>query len=729
MAFLNPILLFGMTAIAAPILIHLLNRRKFEKVVWGAMRFLKVSIEQTQRRLQLEDLLLLLLRCLLVLLLAIALSRPTLRGSTAGSMFGQSKAMAVILLDNSYSMSQTDGITSRFDRGKKAALDALASMPSGSSASLILASDIAQKIIPEPTFDLNFVRKSIQDARLCDRGSDLMPALHEAANLLWKKSGRREIFLVTDGQANAFRQMNAIRSLIDHAKPDIQTHILLVGAPEQQNLAISDLKTMTEIPAVDQPLKFSVQVTNFGLVDASSVHVSLHIDSDPPCDEGVIDAIPRGQTKVITLFARLRSDQYHTITASLPADRLPADDSRTLAIHAVNVVNILLVDGNPAPEPRDAETFFLRHALVPVSRAETDRYFIKTRVIAPRELASQSLEDFDAIALCDVPDVPASMLESLASFLRRGNALLVFPGPDIDANFYNQTLARQWNFLPAEFGPAIGDAKQTEKFLSLQRKDFTHPVVDLWNDPAAGELSNAHFFRVLPLHPLPAPSPDQADAGEPRVMLTYTDDAQTPAVMERAFGAGRVVQFSSTASTKWNDLPAHAGLYLPLLRRTLGWAMQQQDRKLNVTVGDPLVFHPAADTLNQQAVIRRVGAAEGEQTSRPVEFIDHLPTLSFADTNLAGAYDIDLAGKNIKFAVQPKSSTSATDSESSLVDLAPPDIDLLRKSADVVLPGQSLTETLAAQQSGAELWTPIILIALILATLETVLAHWFSVPK
>src|ERR1051325_10664548 len=101
MAFLNPIMLFGVAAVSVPIIIHLLNRRKFQKVVWAAMRFLKLSVEQNQRRMQLEDMILLALRCLLLALLALALARPGIL-SNARDVFGQSKVTGVIVLDNSY---------------------------------------------------------------------------------------------------------------------------------------------------------------------------------------------------------------------------------------------------------------------------------------------------------------------------------------------------------------------------------------------------------------------------------------------------------------------------------------------------------------------------------------------------------------------------------------------------------------------------------------------------
>src|SRR3954469_10837698 len=98
---LNPLMAWiGAFAVSVPIIIHLLNKRKFEKVVWGAMRFLKVSVEQNQRRLQIEDLLLLALRCLLLLILGLALARPTFQCGGAG-WIGQQKVTAVVLVDNS----------------------------------------------------------------------------------------------------------------------------------------------------------------------------------------------------------------------------------------------------------------------------------------------------------------------------------------------------------------------------------------------------------------------------------------------------------------------------------------------------------------------------------------------------------------------------------------------------------------------------------------------------
>src|SRR5512134_2626940 len=120
MSFLNPIMLFGIAAVSIPIIIHLLNRRRFQKVVWAAMRFIQASVEKNQKRMRIEDMILLALRCLLLALLALALARPAIL-SNASDVFGQSKVTGVIVLDNSYSMGMTDGVMTRFEKARKAA--------------------------------------------------------------------------------------------------------------------------------------------------------------------------------------------------------------------------------------------------------------------------------------------------------------------------------------------------------------------------------------------------------------------------------------------------------------------------------------------------------------------------------------------------------------------------------------------------------------------------------
>src|SRR5947208_8872394 len=75
MSFFNVMMLTGLAAVAIPPIIHLLNRRRYDVVDWGAMQFLQIS-EVTRRRLMLEELLLMMLRIGLLGVLVFALAGP-----------------------------------------------------------------------------------------------------------------------------------------------------------------------------------------------------------------------------------------------------------------------------------------------------------------------------------------------------------------------------------------------------------------------------------------------------------------------------------------------------------------------------------------------------------------------------------------------------------------------------------------------------------------------------
>src|SRR5262245_23947142 len=121
MSFLNPALLWGLGLTSIPIIIHLLQRRRFRVVRWGAMEFLLLSVRKRSRRLRIEQLLLLLIRCLVIALVVLALSRPALRPGTLRALASESHVHAILVLDNSYSMGYLPEGAERetlFDRAK-----------------------------------------------------------------------------------------------------------------------------------------------------------------------------------------------------------------------------------------------------------------------------------------------------------------------------------------------------------------------------------------------------------------------------------------------------------------------------------------------------------------------------------------------------------------------------------------------------------------------------------
>ena len=308
----------------------------------------------------------------------------------------------------------------------------------------------------------------------------------------------------------------------------------------------------------------------------------------------------------------------------------------------------------------------------------------------------------------------------LEKFVRDGGGVMIFPGDHIDANWYNDTLGKGLGLLPATIGTAWGDPNGKDKFRLLQPAGYTHPLVSIWQDPAAGTLTSTHFYKGVPLTPLAAPS---KDAGQPVTVLSYADNA--PAIVERTFGSGRVIEFSSSANASWNDLPAHPA-FLPLVQRTLGRLVTRRDDALNIPVGGEFTFPAQPDWLYKEMAVAKPGATAPDKSK--VNLVDGVPLLQYADTNHAGPYNISIATQppaTLAFAAQ------FDPEESRLEPLADDNLKSLGQGTQVIHwgPDTDMREAMGVQGNGREFWTIFASLALACACCETFLAGRFSAAK
>lgn len=677
-----------MLGVASPIIIHLLAKKRIKRVVWAAMKFLKVTVQRNQRKMNLEDVLLLILRCALLCLLAFALARPALKRSGFALLGGSETAL--ILLDNSGSMSASDGAEMRFEKARKAAEQVLDSLPAGSRAAVWLVSDTVRDIIPAPTQDLAMSRKTIRGAKRSDQATDLPHAIRQAIDVAQRQdSAQKQLYIITDAQATGWKGAGATRTLLEPVRKEIITRVILVGESEERNLAVTGIRLASALATVNQPLRFEASISNYGAEPAANVAVSLAIDDEAPSDEQTLDAVPAGgETRSLSLFATFREPGYHTVTARIPGDRCTFDDARSFALKVIDEVHVLLVDGHPGNEARDSEVFYLRNALTPVPVEMRDRFFIKTKTITVSAMESVPLKDFEVVVLANVVDLSAPALASLENYVRNGGGLLVFPGDRISTAFYNDRMHSELGLLPAAFAEPHGEIAPPDKqqtFYHLQSANYAHRITEPWRDAKAGSLATAQFYRAFTL--LPA---KKSDASGSTVVVNFA--IGTPAIMEKTFGAGRVVQFASTASSRWNDLPVRP-VFLPLMHRTLGHILARHEDRLNVRAGTSF---PLAAT-------------------RP-------------DTTLSGAYtapSAESADKQVRFAVY------SDPTESDLHPISAADIKSLETVAQVTQwsPGADLKKALQTERTGREIWQWFALLALTLAIAELLLGNRWSRSK
>src|SRR4051812_6290941 len=134
--FLNLAMLAGLVAVLIPPLIHLLNRKRYDVVRWGAMRFLQVS-ERTRRKVFLEELLLMFIRMGLIALMVIALAAPLDSSRWLDFLADRGRRDVVLVVDGSYSMAYRGASGTAHDAAKTWALGLLDDLRPGDAVAVV----------------------------------------------------------------------------------------------------------------------------------------------------------------------------------------------------------------------------------------------------------------------------------------------------------------------------------------------------------------------------------------------------------------------------------------------------------------------------------------------------------------------------------------------------------------------------------------------------------------
>lgn len=661
--FANAGLLYGLAAASIPILIHLLNRRKRREVRWAAMRFLAAALAKNQRRIRIEQWLLLALRCLLVALVVGAMAKPFLE--SFGNVIPGGRTHRVIVMDASMSMAAKSGGSTRFDQAKAVASQLLKDSRRGDAASLVLMSDPPRVVVGEPSPNLDAVRKEIGELTQGEGGVDL-EATFEAVDRVMEASSiaQKELVFLSDLQVASWRPRigngdgdgdgdgkgeasgdEGLKRSIDRIEARRPRSVVIdLGKAGAGNRAVVELAADRPVITPATTVAITALVKNFGPTPAEGVRVRLTTDGRLG-PEQVVD-LPVGEVVPVVFNQQFATPGDHVLEASLDEDSLPPDDRRLLVATVREAVNVLLVDGDYKSEPFLAETDFLAQALAPGESAEGGADPIRVEVVPESRLARRDLGVYDVVALCNVAQFSPVEVEALEGFLEQGGGVVVFGGDQVSAENYNRLLfADGRGILPASVGEVVGDAAKKESAFRFDPLGFRHPILaDFRNqaDPVVAGLTQTQIWSYLKL----AVPKDSAA----RVALAFDDG--DPAVVEASRRRGRLFLSAIPADADWSNWPAHRS-YPPVMHALIMEAASGRQAERTIQVGRAFdQTFPAASAGAPATVTTPKGVA----TAVKLKAEGGLARLHFEQTDAAGAYQVKLgppAATDLAFAANP----------------------------------------------------------------------------
>ncbi|MBI5366100.1 MAG: BatA domain-containing protein, partial [Planctomycetes bacterium] len=474
--FQNAAFLAALAAVAVPVLLHLVFRRKARTLPFPDLRFLRAVDQRVSRRHRIEEWLLLAVRMGLLALLALGLARPLWRSDGVALGAGPATA-AVFLLDDSYSLGfAASGGAPAFERARAAALAALAQLHAGDTVALLTINRPPPAGRAELSADRVAARSALAGLAPSAGGSNLAPARGRAADLLAAaKAARRELYLFTDLQKSSWEAALAAGGRRERLR-DVDIVLVDVGAPAGANLALSGVAVAATHEIRGMPARISAVVENHGDAEAAST-LALLFDGRRLAERAVV--VPPHGALAVTLLAPCEGVGFHHGEVRLDDDALAADNRRRFVLDVRERIRVLIVNGARSPVPHQDAAWYLTKALQPAIAGDSGRSIIAPTVCSPAELGDYQLADFAVLILAEVAELPPDRLAAVTAFVENGGGLLLLPGPATDPARFTRTFATRdaWGgLLPAPVTGIRGEPEARAEFTVIREVNERHPI-------------------------------------------------------------------------------------------------------------------------------------------------------------------------------------------------------------------------------------------------------------
>ncbi|MCE9634292.1 MAG: BatA domain-containing protein [Planctomycetes bacterium] len=600
--FVHPLLLWGAAAAAVPVVIHLLHRRRFHRQRWAAMEWLLQAAKQNQKRLQMENLLLLLVRTLAVLFLALAITRPTF--SDAPMLLGPARATHLyVVLDNSGSMAARSGTRTTFDDALSGVSTLVAALGENDPVSVVLTNANwdqqrqtgRPQVILRDTTDHATVRRRLGELKPAPARADLADALKLIEESVPATAPElRRVAIVSDlqeislsGQRDRNSTDDPIRQSLLRLRDKGAEVVLVPVGRDIANVAITALRPAEERDVVQGSTAiFQAEVRNYS-DRPQKVEVRFTVDGEErgetsqwvnvPARTAGPDAPPAATAQYYTTF-RPEDVGVHVIEARIRADGLTFDDARAFAFAVRPRIQVLAVDPDlRSSDPNRApETYWLKPAL----STGDDGPFQVTQMPESEYHGLRTLNGWDIVVFANVerPAPDEASRTRLEEFVKAGGALFLTVGDHVVPQRWNEEIyRREGGLLPAALGSPKVDPQAV---LRLDLKASKHAILQNIADPEfAVFFESPVLFGRMTLEGLEAEK-------DTRVALAYDDLARSPALVEKRFGRGRVLLYTSTVDDGWGRLPG-SYVFPALLHETAYWLTSRGDADRNLAAFQP----------------------------------------------------------------------------------------------------------------------------------------------
>lgn len=675
MQFLYPSFLWALMALAIPIIIHLFYFRRFKRVLFTNVKYLKEIKEETSNRNRLKNLLVLLSRCLAVAGLVFAFAQPYL---PTGDRIKSGINHISVFVDNSFSMTAARQDIPLLDLAKDKARLIINSY-SEEDKFQVLSHDFEGK-------HQRFVSK--EDALAFVDEIQITPTVQMVDKIVKRQhqlmetvSGNKISYIISDFQ----KSISDFSTITDTT---MEVNLLPLQSVNQKNISVDSVWFDGPIPFFNQNNKLVVRVRNNSGEDSEQVKLSFKKDGqDKPI--GIVD-IPANSVITDTVSVNVDKAGWHEGIVSVTDYPIQFDDEYYIAFPVPDTIKALFINESGSNRFMDA----LFDGVPYFSLANQN----------VNQLQYQQFVNFDLIILNDLKNISSGLNNELSQYLKSGGKVLIFPGKTSDIPSYN-------NFMAINgAGTIIGTNKSVKEVASINTEEF------IFSDVYINTSKNLKLPKTTLSFDI-----NNSASGLQEKLLVYRDG--TSYLSKYKVGDGQLFVCAAPLDKESNDLVYNAEVFVPLIYKMA--ITTTKHKNLSYTISNNL----AIETDN----LRQSGDYVYKIKNEKLEFIPgQIPsgnkiTLEVDDqVKSAGFYDLmlnDQVTGKLAFNYNRRESDMSLYDESALAPLVSHNTKL--KIMNEALQA-NISTSIAEKDRGVVLWKWFLIAALVFLAIEALLLRYYK---
>lgn len=674
MQFLYPSFLWALLALAIPVLIHLFYFKRFKKVYFTNVKYLKEIKEETSNRNRLKNLLVLASRCLAVIGLVLAFAQPFI---PTGETIKTGVNAVSVFVDNSNSMTAKKQDIPLLDYAKERARSIINAYNEEDKFQ-VLTHDFEgrhQRLLSKED-----ALTYIDEINISPAVQPLDRVINRQKQLLENESGNKISYLISDFQ-------KSITNLSSYQDTLMEVNLLPIQAMQEKNISIDSVWFDGPIPVLNQNNKLVIKVKNNSTEDAEQVKLSFKKDGqEKPI--GIRD-IPANTSITDTVVVNVGKAGWQQGIVSVTDYPVQFDDEYFITFSVPDTIHALFINESGANKYMDA--LFKGIGYFHLSNQSIN------------QLQYQQFSKYDLIILNDLKSLTSGLSSELIQYLKNGGKVLVFPSKNADIVTYNYFLST----ANANTYGAITNTKKEVAAINTDEFVFSDVYQNTRNNLKLPITTFSYDFQA-------------ANARLEEKLLTYRDGSAY--LSKYRVSDGQLFVCASPLDLASNDLVINAEIFVPLVFKMAISTLKQS--KLAHTITNNVVIEAENKRKTGDFVYKIVGTEEFIPGQSPNGNKINLDLNN--QIKLAGFYDLMLDEEIVgqyAFNYDRKESDLSMFNESELEAINPqnPTLKIISSTLQA-----NISSAINEKDKGIVLWKWFIIGALLFLLIETLLLRYFK---